>query len=166
MLEEEKGDNTVLRRLIQRNLLLYLIPNVLFNTVIPYFSFKDLSAVQLFQGEYCVARFLLPMALLLPFIITFDILKKTIALSEEGKAGFVLPDNFIKNRFMFKMAGINGAVTSALTLCFMLLAQLMVPENYSFNGKVFSIVIGLLAGIFSVVFTLWPVKKIKGLNVL
>nr|WP_068888501.1 hypothetical protein [Pedobacter panaciterrae] len=164
MLKDLKSDDVVLRRLVQRNLLFYFIPNVIANTIIPYFSFKDLNAVHLFEGEYCIARFLLPMALLLPFIITFDILKKTIALSEEGKAGFVLPDNFIKNKFMFKMAGINGLTTSSIILLFMLLVQFSIPQDYSFNGKLLSILLGLFAGTLSVIFTLWPIKKVKGLK--
>ena len=164
MLKDLKSSDVVLKRLVLRNLPLYFIPNVIANTIIPYFSFKNLNAVHLFEGEYCIARFLLPMSLLLPFIITFDILKKTIALSEEGKAGFVLPDNFTKNKFMFKMAGINGITTSSVILFFMLLVQLSIPKDYSFNGKLLSILLGVLAGTLSIVFTLWPIKKIRGLK--
>jgi len=164
MLKDLNSANVVLKKLVQRNLPLYFIPNVIANTIIPYFSFKKLNAVHLFDGEYCIARFLLPMALLLPFIITFDILKKTIALSEEGKTGFVLPDNFTKNKFMFKMAGINGVTTSSVVLLFMLLVQFSIPKDYSFNGDLLSALLGALAGTLSVVFTLWPIKKVKELK--
>ncbi|ATP54969.1 hypothetical protein CPT03_00040 [Pedobacter ginsengisoli] len=164
MLENLKSDDAVLKKLVQRNLPLYFIPNVIANTIIPYFSFKNLNAVHLFKGEYCIARFLLPMALLLPFIITFDILKKTIALSEDGKTGFVLPHNFTKNKFMFKMAGINGIGTSSVILVLMILLQFSIPKDYSFNGELLSVLLGLLAGTFSIVFTLWPIKKIKELK--
>jgi len=160
MLKELKSDDIGLRKLVQKNLLFYFIPN----TIIPYFSFKKFDSVHLFQGENCVARFLLPMVLLLPFIITFDILKKEIALSEEGKAGFVLPDNFTKNKFMFRMAGVNGVITSSVVLAFMLLAQFSIPKDYSFNGDLLSILIGMLAGTLSIVFTLWPIKKVKELK--
>jgi hypothetical protein len=165
MLKELKSEDVRLKKLVQRNLLFYFIPNVIFNTIIPYFSFKKFDTVHLFQGENCVARFLLPMALLLPFIITFDILKKTIALSEEGRAGFVLPDNFTKNKFMFRMAGVNGVITSSVILSVMLLVQFSLPKDYNFNGDLLSILLGVLAGTLSIVFTLWPIKKVKELKI-
>lgn len=165
MLKELKSEDVRLKKLVQRNLLFYFIPNVIFNTIIPYFSFKKFDTVHLFQGENCVARFLLPMALLLPFIITFDILKKTIALSEEGRAGFLLPDNFTKNKFMFRMAGVNGVITSSVILSVMLLVQFSLPKDYNFNGDLLSILLGVLAGTLSIVFTLWPIKKVKELKI-
>ncbi|MNR34443.1 hypothetical protein D3C85_1522170 [compost metagenome] len=105
------------------------------------------------------------MALFLPFIITFDMLRKTIILSEEGKAGFVLPDNFTKNKFMFKMAGANGAASLAVMLLAMLFVQLTVPEGYGFDAAVLSLILGAVAGMLTIVSTLWPVKKVKELSV-
>ncbi len=154
----------VFRKFVQKRLLIYVVPNLFFNTLIPYLTLRNLGPVYLFQGEYCMARFLLPMALFLPFIITYDILKKTIVLSEEGKAGFVLPDDLAKNKFMFTMAGINGAISFSVNILVMGLVQLNVPEGYGFNATMSSLVIGLVAGVLTVLSTLCPIKKVKALS--
>ncbi|AOM78511.1 hypothetical protein [Pedobacter steynii] len=165
MFKIKKQGDTALKKFVQKKLLLYIIPNVIFNTTIPYLTLRNLGPVYLFQGEYCFARFLLPMALFLPFIITFDMLRKTIILSEEGKAGFVLPDNFTKNKFMFKMAGANGAASLVVMLAAMLFVQLTVPEGYGFDAAVLSLILGAVAGTLTIISTLWPVKKVKELSV-
>ncbi|WP_316752738.1 hypothetical protein [Pedobacter gandavensis] len=157
-------ENMVFRKFVQKRLLIYVVPNLFFNTLIPYLTLRNLGPVYLFQGEYCMARFLLPMALFLPFIITYDILKKTIVLSEEGKAGFVLPDDLAKNKFMFTMAGINGAISFSVNILVMGLVQLNVPEGYGFNATMSSLVIGLVAGVLTVLSTLCPIKKVKALS--
>lgn len=165
MFKIKKQRDTALKKFVQKKLLLYIIPNVIFNTTIPYLTLRNLGPVYLFQGEYCFARFLLPMALFLPFIITFDMLRKTIILSEEGKAGFVLPDNFTKNKFMFKMAGANGAASLVVMLLALLFVQLTVPEGYGFDAAVLSLILGVVAGMLTIISTLWPVKKVKELSV-
>ncbi|MCX2453785.1 hypothetical protein OQX61_21125 [Pedobacter sp. PLR] len=165
MLKVKKSDNIVFRKFIQKRLLYYILPNIFFNTLIPYLTLRDLGPVFLFQGEYCVARFLLPMALFLPFIITYDILKKTIVLSEEGKAGFLLPGDLAKNKFMFRMAGINGALSFSVNVLVMVLIHLNVPKGYGFNGTLISLAIGLVAAALTVLSTLWPIKRVKALIV-
>lgn len=165
MLNRKTQDDLILKRFVQKKLLLYIVPNVIFNTVIPYLSLRNLGPVYLFQGEYCVARFLLPMALFLPFIITFDMLKKTILLSEEGKAGFVLPEDFRKNRFIFKMAGQNGFASLIVLLLTMLCVHLNVPEGYGFDAASLSLTLGAIAGVLTIIFTLLPIKKVRGLSV-
>lgn len=165
MFKIKKQRDTALKKFVQKKLLLYIIPNVIFNTTIPYLTLRNLGPVYLFQGEYCFARFLLPMALFLPFIITFDMLRKTIILSEEGKAGFVLPDNFTKNKFMFKMAGANGAASLVVMLLALFFVQLTVPEGYGFDAAVLSLILGVVAGMLTIISTLWPVKKVKELSV-
>lgn len=164
MLKTKKQDNVVFRKFIQKRLFWYIVPNIFFNTMIPYLTLRDLGPVHLFQGEYCFARFLLPMALFLPFIITYDILKKTMILSEEGKAGFVLPEDLEKNKFMFKMAGINGALSLSVNVLVMLLVQLNVPDGYGFNGTILSVILGLVAALLTVLSTLYPIKRVKAIS--
>ncbi|WP_449438064.1 hypothetical protein [Pedobacter steynii] len=62
------------------------------------------------------------------------------------------------------MASINGISTSSVILVLMILLQFSIPKDYSFNGELLSVLLGLLAGTFSIVFTLWPIKKIKELK--
>jgi hypothetical protein len=150
-----------LKRFIRKNLLYYLIPNIIFNTCIPYFSFTDLHAVHLFEGEQNLARFLLPMSTLLPFIITFDILKKTILISDQGHVDIVFDESFGKNKFIFQLATVNGVCTGLLTLALMLAVYLSLPKHYNFNGTVLAILVGSLAGIYSIIFTYMPIKKLR-----
>lgn len=161
MFKIKKQKDLTFKQFVQKRLLIYLIPNLIFNTLIPYATLRELESVQLFQGEFNVARFLLPMALLLPFIITFDILKKTILFAEEGKAGFVVPADAGKNKFIFKMAGINGGLSFLVNVSAMILIHFNVPEGYGFNGTVISVIIGSMAGALTIMSTLWPIKKLK-----
>lgn len=155
-----------LRKLVQRNLLYFLLPNIVFNACIPYFSFKEPRAVFLFHGEFCFARFLLPMVLLLPFIVTFDILKKAITLSEQGKTTSALPEGHGKNKFMFKMAGANAGITFVLVGAVLVLAEILRPSNYVFDGLILSILLGLLAGSFTVIFTIMPIAKFRQMQLI
>jgi hypothetical protein len=119
-----------------------------------------MNTVYLFHGKYCFARFLLPMALLLPFIITYDILKRIVVFSQRDDTILELPDHFTKNKFMFTMAAINGVATLIVFLTIMLCVQINIPDHYGFNGTVLSVLLGIIAGILSMIFALLPIKKI------
>jgi hypothetical protein len=160
MLKEIIAGDPVFRRFFQKKLLLYMLPNVFFNTCVPYFTFKNVGAVYLFQGELCFARFLLPMAFFLPFIVTFDILKKTAVLAGQGKTGLTLPHEINANRFLFRMAAINGGITFAAVFLVSLFAQLCTPRGYGFNGTFLSILLGLLAGVLTLIFTIVPLIRV------
>jgi hypothetical protein len=160
MFKETIAGDPVFRRFFQKKLLLYIVPNVFFNTCVPYFTFKNMDAVYLFQGELCFARFLLPMAFFLPFMITFDILKKTAVLARQGKIHLMLPHEINANKFFFRMAGINGGITLAVVLLVSLLAQFFTPSGYGFDGTSLSILMGLLAGMLTIVFTILPLMRV------
>ncbi|MBB6498067.1 hypothetical protein [Pedobacter cryoconitis] len=156
-----KEKEVTLKRFLRKNLLYYIVPNVVFNTIIPYFSFTDRNAVHLFAGEQNLARFILPMAFFLPFIITFDILKKTITLSEKGHSEIILAEDVKKNKFIFKMAAINGFCTVLFVFLVMLGLHFGLPQLYNYNGTLLAVLLGLTAGIFSVLFTYMPIRKLK-----
>lgn len=164
MFKIKKQQDLTFKQFVRKRLLIYLIPNLIFNTLIPYATLRELGPVQLFQGEFNVARFLLPMALLLPFIITFDILKKTILFTEEGKAGFVVPEKFTKNKFIFKMAGLIGVSSFSINVLAMVLIHFNVPEGYGFNGTLIAVIIGGMAGVLTLFSALWPIKKLKTIS--
>jgi len=150
----------VFRKFARKRLLSYIIPNVFFNTCFPYLTFKSMNAVYLFDGELCFARFLLPMAFFLPFIITLDMLKKTIALAEKGKLGFELPEGINTGRFLFVRAGLNGMVTLAAVALVALLVQLCVPRGYGFDGTMLSVVLGLFAAVLTLIFTFLSLRLV------
>lgn len=86
-------------------------------------------------------------------------------MSEEGKAGFVLPEDLSKNRFMFKMAGINGLLSLSVNMLVMLLVQLNVPEGYGFDGTILSLIVGVVAAVLTILSTLWPIKRVKAIGI-
>lgn len=157
---ERKQATGPLRRLIRRNLFFYVSTNLLFNSIIPYLNFEDPGAVPLFEGALCLARFVLPMAFLLPFIITADILRKVLVLREKGRATIPLPENFKKHRFVFGHAARNAGITIIpVALLFFLL-----PAGYTLDGKLAAALTGTLAAVLATWFTLQPVKKLLQLH--
>jgi hypothetical protein len=163
-MRDKDQKNSTLNRFIRKNLLYYLIPNVFFNTCIPYLTLNKLESVYLFQGEYCFARFLLPMVFFLPFIITFDISKKTVELYQQGRTDFAIPEPFQKKKHFFKTAGVNSGLTFFFALFLLLTVEFFIPKNYTFNGTLLSILLGVLAGLLTVIFTLFPIAKLKRLS--
>ncbi|PSL27080.1 hypothetical protein [Chitinophaga ginsengisoli] len=156
-------DNNILKKFTQRQVIFYFTTNVIINALVPYFGFDDLNTVYLFRGEHPVARFFLPMALLLPLCITIDILNKTTTLLEKEQLVTSLPPKKVKIRFMLKTASLNAIITLFLTLAAMLGIHACLPENYSFNGTLLSILSGILAGGMAIFFTLQPIHKVKKL---
>lgn len=152
-----------LKKLTQKQVIIYAITNLVINGLVPYFGFDDLNNVYLFRGDHPFARFLLPMSLLLPFFITLDILKKTITLLEEHCTSDQLSTKYSKVRFMLKTAGLNAIFTLSITLAAMFGVHILLPENYSFNGTVLAVLSGLLAGGMAIFFTLQPIRKVKKL---
>lgn len=150
-----------LKQLVLKRLPYYIIPNIVFNTLIAYASFSKLGYACLFEGEQSVARLTLPMALFLPFIITLDIIKRTIEATEKGTLDFAFDENLVKKKFMLQMSIINGLSSFLLILLIMLGAQLSLPPQYKFDATIMAFIDGLLAAILSVIFAYLPFKKLK-----
>lgn len=70
-----------------------------------------------------------------------------------------------KNRFIFKMAGQNGFASLMVLLLMMLCVHLNVPEGYGFDAVSLSLTLGAIAGVLTIIFTLLPIKKVRGLSV-
>lgn len=101
------------------------------------------------------------MSFLLPFIITFDILKRTMVLAEQEDVNIILSNNFCKNKFMFQIAIINGLCTVLAVFAIMLVVNLLLPQHDHFKVIPLTILDSSLAGIYSILFTLLPIKKLK-----
>ena len=160
MFNNKMTADPVFRKFAQKRFLSYIIPNVFFNTCVPYFTFKGMSAVYLFEGELCFARFLLPMAFFLPFIITLDILRKTIAMAEQGRLSFELPEGINAGRFLFVRAGLNGVITLAAATLAALFVQFCLPGGYGFNGVLLSVILGLFAAAITLIFTFLSLRLV------
>jgi hypothetical protein len=155
------NNKTTLKRFVLKRLVYYIIPNIVFNTVIAYASFNKLGHTCLFEGEQSVARLTLPMALFLPFIITLDIIKRTIQATEQGTLDLMLDESLVKNKFMLQMSIVNGLGTFLLILTVMLGAQLALPAHYKLDATVMAFLDGVLAAILSIIFTYLPIRKLR-----
>jgi hypothetical protein len=152
---------TTLRRFAQKKLLQYIIPNIFFNTIIAYASFAKLGYTHLFEGQQSLARLTLPMSLFLPFILTLDILKKTILAVEQGALDLSISDDLNKNKFAMQTAIINGVSTLLIVVAVMLIAQLSLPAHYKLNGPIMAYIDGSLAAAYSIIFTYFPIRKLR-----
>lgn len=148
-------------KFVRKNLLIHLIPNTILNTVVPYFAFKAQNSVHLFSGEQNLARFLLPMSLLLPFMITFDILKKIKELQHAEAINYKSDEKITGYPFILKKAGLNSLCTIAIVFTCMLVLHCAFPHNRDFGIAPSAISAGLLAALYSLTFFYLAIRKFK-----
>lgn len=149
------------RKFVRKNLLLHLIPNTVLNTVVPYFAFKTQTSVHLFSGEQNLARFLLPMSLLLPFMVTLDILKKIKLLQHSGAINYNLDEKITGYPFILKKAGLNGLYSIIIVFTLMLVLHFSFPPNHDFGIAPSAVCAGLLAGLYSITFFHLAIRRFK-----
>ncbi|WP_343522342.1 hypothetical protein [Pedobacter sp.] len=157
--EEAKVSNW--RKFVRKNLLIHLVPNTVLNTVVPYFAFKAQNSVYLFSGEQNLARFLLPMSLLLPFMITLDILKKIKELQHTGAINYNEDIKITGYPFILKKAGLNGLYSIMIVFALMLALHFSFPKNHDFGITPSAICAGLLAGLYSITFFYLAIRRFK-----
>ncbi|MGM9478801.1 hypothetical protein ACS5PU_20420 [Pedobacter sp. GSP4] len=148
-------------KFVRKNLLIHLIPNMVLNTVVPYFVFKTQNSVHLFSGEQNLARFLLPMSLLLPFMITLDILKKIKELQHSEAIHYKVDEKITGYPFILKKAGLNGLCSIAVVFALMLTLHFSFPPNHDFGITPSAVCAGLLAGLYSITFFYLAIRKFK-----
>ncbi|SEK67765.1 hypothetical protein [Olivibacter domesticus] len=146
---------------LKRKLFWYLVPNLLFNGIIPYFSFENPTAVSLFEGEFCFARFILPMALFVPLAITVDFMKKITEFFTTANLGKLWDDEQVNMRFFLREGVYNGLKTFLAILIIMLVVQWLLPAESTFNGLLLACINGILACSLAAYFTLVSVKQIN-----
>lgn len=149
------------RKFVRKNLLIHLIPNTVLNTIVPYFAFKAQNSVHLFSGEQNLARFLLPMSLLLPFMITLDILKKIKLLQHAGAINYKIDEKITGYPFILKKAGLNGLYSILVVFALMLTLHFSFPKNHDFGITPSAVCAGLLAGLYSITFFYLAIRKFR-----
>ncbi|WP_040679933.1 hypothetical protein [Niabella aurantiaca] len=152
------------KRFLVRNAVIYACTNICFNSMIPYFSFEQPAAVHLFKGAYSIARFLLPLAFIIPLLTTIDTCNKMRALFQKRATCFSFPEGFRYNRFLLKQSLLNGSLTFGLTFVVMTALLLAMPEGYTYNGLGASILMGIYAGALALYFMMRAINgflKIK-----
>lgn len=157
----KKIRKTTLRRFLIRRTIYYVLPNVFFNFIIAYASFKELGYTHFFSGTQNLARLTLPMAVFLPVVLTIDIINRVIIASEQGAIEFTVDGQLNKKKLMTKLSILHGAVTGLLVLSVLLLAQYNLSEYYKLDDMAMAVVVGMLAGVLSVVFVYLPVWRLR-----
>jgi len=157
----KKLRKTTLKRFLIRRTIYYVLPNVFFNFIIAYASFQELGYTHFFSGTQNLARLTLPMAIFLPVVLTIDIINRVIIASEQGAIEFTVDDQLNKKKLMTKLSILHGIVTGLLVLSVLLLAQYNWSEYYKLDATAMAVVVGVLAGVLSVVFVYLPVWRLR-----
>lgn len=157
----KKIKKTTLNRFLRKRMIYYVLPNVFFNFIIAYASFKELGYTHFFAGTQCLARLTLPMAIFLPVVLTIDIIKRVTDASEQGAIEFMVDEKLNIKKLMTKLSILHGVITGLLVLCFLLLGQLSLSKYHKLDATSMAIVVGILAGLLSVLFTYLPIRKLR-----
>lgn len=157
----KKIKKTTLNRFLRKRMIYYVLPNVFFNFIIAYASFNELGYTHFFAGTQCLARLTLPMAIFLPVVLTIDIIKRVTDASEQGAIEFMVDEKLNIKKLMTKLSILHGIITGLLVLCFLLLGQLSLSKYHKLDALEMAILVGVLAGLLSVLFTYLPIRKLR-----
>lgn len=152
---------TTLNRFLRKRMIIYVLPNVFFNFIIAYASFNELGYTHFFEGTQCLARLTLPMAIFLPVVLTIDIIKRVNDAASQNAIEFAVDDQLNLKKLMTKLSILHGLTTGLFVLSSLLFAQFILSEFYKLNATAMAILVGILAGLLSVLFTYLPIFKLK-----
>lgn len=158
---QKKIAKTTLNNFLRKRMIYYVVPNIVFNTLVAYASFQEVGFTHFFEGPQSLARLTLPMAIFLPLILTVDIIKRVAVAADQGAIEYRITDELNKNKFMAKLGIIHAVVTGLLILSILIFAQLSLSKYYKLDPTAMAILDGVLAGILSVLFTYLPIQKLK-----
>ncbi|MBT2622462.1 MULTISPECIES: hypothetical protein [Chryseobacterium] len=158
---KEIKKKTTLKRFLIKRTLYYVLPNMIFNFIVAYASFRELGYTHFFAGTQNLARLTLPMAIFLPVILTIDIIKRVTVAAEEGSIEFMIDDNLNTKRLMTKLSILHGVVSGLLVLSMLFLAQYNLSEYYKLDATAMAILVGVLAGLLSVLSVYLPVRHLR-----
>ncbi|ASK30025.1 hypothetical protein CEY12_07840 [Chryseobacterium sp. T16E-39] len=152
---------TTLKRFLTKRMLYYVLPNMFLNFIIAYASFRDLGYTHFFAGTQNLARLTLPMATLLPVVLTIDIIKRVTVAADEGTIEFVVDEQLNIKKLMTRLSIWSGLITGLLVLSMLFFAQYNFSKYYKLNATAMAILVGVLAGLLSALFTYLPIRKLK-----
>ena len=157
----KKLRTTTLKRFLIRRTIYYVLPNVFFNFIIAYASFQELGYTHFFSGTQNLARLTLPMAIFLPVVLTVDIINRVIIASEQGAIEFTVDEQLNKKKLMAKLSILHGLATGLLVLAVLFFAQQSFSKYYKLDATVMAVLVGVLAGVLSVIFVYVPVWRLR-----
>lgn len=139
----------------------YVLPNVFFNFIIALASFNELGYTHFFAGSQCLARLTLPMAIFLPVVLTIDIIKRVNDAAEQKAIEFAVDNRLNLKKLMTKLSILHGLITGSFVLSCLLSAQFILSKYYKLDATAMAVLVGVLAGLLSVLFTYLPIMKLK-----
>ncbi len=155
-----KIQNLTLRKFASKKILVALLLSMLINWATVYYSYEGTAAMHLFTGKYSVARFLIPMSFLLPFLVSFGILKKSVKLASEKEEK---EHAFPKKSYLLKCALINASFTFIPVGLGLLGLYLFMPGDPGIERAHCAICLGLFAGMLATFFVYRSILKIDRL---
>jgi len=161
MEEKQEREQKWMQVFMLKNLLWYFVTNLLFNWAVSYYGFENLKAVSLFHGNYPYARFFLPMAVFLPFFITWDMAQRTIVFLER-RSRFVVTTAAAERRQWLLRLSVRNALYCFLPAAATIgLVHLLLPQGYTFNGRWLALLQGLLAALLATMCALYSIRYIE-----
>jgi len=159
--QPKKLKKTTLKRFLLKRTMYYVLPNVFFNFIIAYASFKELGYTHFFAGEQNLARLTLPMAIFLPVVLTIDIIKRVTDAANQEAIEFIVDEQLNIKKLMTKLSILHGLVTGSLVLCLLFVGQFNLSKDYKLDGAAMAVLVGVLAGVLSVIFVYLPVWRLR-----
>ncbi|KPE52928.1 hypothetical protein [Chryseobacterium indologenes] len=159
--QPKKLRKTTLKRFLLKRTMYYVLPNVFFNFIIAYASFKELGYTHFFAGEQNLARLTLPMAIFLPVVLTIDIIKRVSDAANQEAIEFTIDEQLNIKKLMTRLSILYGLVTGLFVLSLLFLGQVNLSKDYKLDGAAMAVVVGVLAGVLSVIFVYLPVWRLR-----
>ncbi|WP_246008683.1 hypothetical protein [Chryseobacterium lactis] len=101
------------------------------------------------------------MAIFLPVVLTIDIIKRVTDAAGQGAIEFTVDEQLNIKKLMTKLSILHGLVTGSLVLSLLFLGQFNLSKDYKLDGAAMAVVVGVLAGVLSVVFVYLPVWRLR-----
>jgi len=152
---------TTLKRFLIKRTIYYVLPNVFFNFIIAYASFKELGYTHFFSGTQNLARLTLPMAIFLPVVLTIDIIKRVTDAASQEAIEFTVDEQLNIKKLMTKLSILHGLITGLLVLSLLFIGQYNFSKDYKLDATAMAVLVGVLAGVLSVAFVYLPVWRLR-----
>ncbi|MDN3692108.1 hypothetical protein QWZ06_07470 [Chryseobacterium tructae] len=101
------------------------------------------------------------MALFLPVVLTIDIIKRVTDAAGQGAIEFTVDEALNIKKLMTKLSILHGVITCSLVLAMLFLGQYNFSKDYRLDATAMAVVVGILAGVLSVVFVYLPVWRLR-----
>ncbi|KMQ61995.1 hypothetical protein ACM40_06665 [Chryseobacterium sp. BLS98] len=157
----KKLKKTTLKRFLIKRTIYYVLPNVFFNFIIAYASFQELGYTHFFSGTQNLARLTLPMAIFLPVVLTIDIIKRVTDAASQEAIEFTVDEQLNIKKLMTKLSILHGLITGSLVFSLLFIGQYNFSKDYKLDATAMAVLVGVLAGMLSVVFVYVPVWRLR-----